>query len=927
MYNSQYYTCEQIDQRLLQGYLDDYNSENNTNLTKTQFLNLLATHLNSGLITTDIVQESGNNMNKIMSQAIVTQLLSNLQSNINARDGYYQATISGGTITVNAPNYLLGSGGNLRIKMPSAGTTASTLTIGNANEVPLWYNGAGVSDQNTWEEDEIISVFYDGIRFMASNSQGGGGKAEKVKYDSQSGLGADNVQDALDEVTSLVPRDISCEWVRGSISTATGLDTQNTHRIRSKYIAVKEGDTINVNAKEHYVGIYLYNTDKTTAIGDYAMGLTAGEYSYICPQDGFVRFIESKAADNTQDITPSEQIAEINIDASSVVTPKELDAAINDLLSTEVDISALSMQVGYPSATGVWLTATINNGVYRYHKLITRTAEMKKIKVDAPQDHAARYCFITDYTVPVRNSTTTKEPTTPTPCNFCENPAVVHVVNAGSSSGWVDIPNNCAYIVLVVQNGSAQYIPSAVYVCKDNTDYDTTGMRMLDNSAFVQGNFDADGKTNASSTQRLRTNAYYKVNEGDKIILDYQEQKLQVWKYDNNKDYLGNTGWYTERIFECENDGYLRFTAATARSNDAITTLYGKVYIPAEKEWRNEYADKVPNVARPPRNGNVVKSKMLTLLTFSDIHLDRKDELQRILSFNDKYAAYLDDMISLGDLQDRGFESDIAVFRELADAGAKNVLQVIGNHDYYNSGANVWTYNTDANVYARFFAPFISNWGVVNSADTLYWYKDYTDTNTYTGTDAIPRKIRLIAINTNNNGSNVDKFDSAQQTWLTNVLADAKTNDFSVVVASHYKPRMTYIDCNFSDKTLQLSNEENYANNTAATIIQEFIDGGGKFICWLCGHEHNDYVGVTSVAGTSQLVIGVSLAQCGVRVNYSVMDRVEGTKSQDLFNIIGFDTYNKHVRILRIGADMDIFMRSKKTLCINYETHDIIAQS
>ena len=175
MYNSQYYTCEQIDQRLLQGYLDDYNSENNTNLTKTQFLNLLATHLNSGLTTTNIVQESGNNENKIMSQAIVTQLLSNLQSNFNARDGYYQATINGGAITVNAPDYVLGTGGNLRIKMLSAGTTASTLTIGNASNVPLLYNGNTVSASNTWEAGEVISVYFDGTNYQASNAQGGGG--------------------------------------------------------------------------------------------------------------------------------------------------------------------------------------------------------------------------------------------------------------------------------------------------------------------------------------------------------------------------------------------------------------------------------------------------------------------------------------------------------------------------------------------------------------------------------------------------------------------------------------------------------------------------------------------------------------------------------------------------------------------------------
>lgn len=97
--------------------------------------------------------------------------------NKDAANGYYQATINGGTITVNAPNYLLGNGGNLHIKMPSAGTTASTLTIGNANAVPLFYNGEAVSSNNTWEANEIISVFYDGTQFMASNSQGGGGRA------------------------------------------------------------------------------------------------------------------------------------------------------------------------------------------------------------------------------------------------------------------------------------------------------------------------------------------------------------------------------------------------------------------------------------------------------------------------------------------------------------------------------------------------------------------------------------------------------------------------------------------------------------------------------------------------------------------------------------------------------------------------------
>jgi hypothetical protein len=174
--------------------------------------------------------------------------------NKDAANGYYQATISGGTITVNAPNYLLGSGGNLRIKMPSAGTTASTLTIGNASAVQLWYNGAAVSSDNTWEANEIISVFYDGTRFMASNSQGGGGRAEKIKYDnSQSGLVAENVQEAVDEVSDIIlgtPTKVT-NLVQGHIDQSDG------KLVRSTTTRVSTGDFI--DAVENAISIGIKN--------------------------------------------------------------------------------------------------------------------------------------------------------------------------------------------------------------------------------------------------------------------------------------------------------------------------------------------------------------------------------------------------------------------------------------------------------------------------------------------------------------------------------------------------------------------------------------------------------------------------------------------------------------------------------------------
>ena len=227
--------------------------------------------------------------------------------NKDAASGYYQATINGGSISVNAPNYVLGTGGNLRIKMPAAGTTASTLTIGNANAVQLWYNGAAVSAQNTWEQDEIISVFYDGTRFMASNSQGGGGAANKIAYDnSQSGLAADNVQEAIDEVNE-IPINISTDepiTVTPSylsdkkINESGTIASANNNGVR--YIPVSKGDvaiiTITHTASKE-VSLAMFTNapvSGSTAIeGTYkTVNTVAGEHkiSYVAPTNGYFAF-------------------------------------------------------------------------------------------------------------------------------------------------------------------------------------------------------------------------------------------------------------------------------------------------------------------------------------------------------------------------------------------------------------------------------------------------------------------------------------------------------------------------------------------------------------------------------------------------------------------------------------------------------------
>lgn len=91
--------------------------------------------------------------------------------------GYFVCDTNADTAakTIAATGYVLTTGGNIRIKMTNANTAdAVTLNINSTGAKALFYNGVQASSTNSWEAGEIVEVYYDGNRFIASNSQGGG---------------------------------------------------------------------------------------------------------------------------------------------------------------------------------------------------------------------------------------------------------------------------------------------------------------------------------------------------------------------------------------------------------------------------------------------------------------------------------------------------------------------------------------------------------------------------------------------------------------------------------------------------------------------------------------------------------------------------------------------------------------------------------
>ena len=150
MYNSQYYTCEQIDERLLQGYLDDYNTQTGQSLTKAQFLTKLGS----------IFSKEG--------------VIDNTATQI----GYYECDTAAGTAakTITVANYALFAGGSMKVKFANKNTANNaTLNINSQGAKALYYQGERASATNSWDAEEVVEIYYDGTSYYANNVKGGSG--------------------------------------------------------------------------------------------------------------------------------------------------------------------------------------------------------------------------------------------------------------------------------------------------------------------------------------------------------------------------------------------------------------------------------------------------------------------------------------------------------------------------------------------------------------------------------------------------------------------------------------------------------------------------------------------------------------------------------------------------------------------------------
>lgn len=405
--------------------------------------------------------------------------------------------------------------------------------------------------------------------------------------------------------------------------------------------------------------------------------------------------------------------------------------------------------------------------------------------------------------------------------------------------------------------------------------------------------------------------------------------------------------------------------------NDVLSSSWFKIYAPnvgsaitAAKENAGNgdadfYLGRVNDVVSlndpvgmPHKLTQMKGSGKLMLLHCSDIHYSSsssykgKDNYFRILQWWRQYYSYFDDAIATGDLVWNQFSHDFTFWNAKDDENWTNpMLLTLGNHDTSNSGndygssGNYTGGTPNDDIYNKFFSQNITNWNLPEGGHTgtnLYYYKDYSKSRYETDNEGvIVDGIRLIALNPYNY---TEEIKNNQLQWFEDVLSDAKTKKLAVIIAQHvtfrgYNDSTTgerhAINCTFSAVGSEEKDDvQGGLIREFALKVENFIKAGGHFICWLAGHHHRDSVykyrySLNNDESPWQLQVSIGAATSQQSSGNSDL-RIDGMKSQDLFNIISVSTTRNLLTIVRIGQDYDAFLRHKGTLVINYKTMEVI---
>ena len=290
----------------------------------------------------------------------------------------------------------------------------------------------------------------------------------------------------------------------------------------------------------------------------------------------------------------------------------------------------------------------------------------------------------------------------------------------------------------------------------------------------------------------------------------------------------------------------------------------------------------------------------LTFVHFSDVHA-MLELWDRIVTYVNHYNEYISFALHTGDY----CGGSQGTFRDFYKDGIERTrpfLNCVGNHDTITPDHK---FVEKKLTYEKLFSN-TDGWDV-EFADLEYsmtYFKDFPD-----------RNIRLIVLD---NYYDIDK----QVVWLKDLLTEAKEKGYHVITAMHEPtaPIVDHLDTGFDSITDYDSIDTKHPTLAFESVIAEFIAEGGNFVCNLAGHDHHDSFGYTE-AGVLNVVVEGATDWAA----WTDGVRTRGTRLYDCFNVMTVDTVMGVIKLVRIGDNVDHFMRSKRALCYDYVNKKLIS--
>jgi hypothetical protein len=349
----------------------------------------------------------------------------------------------------------------------------------------------------------------------------------------------------------------------------------------------------------------------------------------------------------------------------------------------------------------------------------------------------------------------------------------------------------------------------------------------------------------------------------------------------------------------------------------------------------------------------------LCFLHASDIH-NVSARYTNIVSVLNNYSQ-LKWAILTGDLVSEDFSQPFTPYEEAVELATKPVMFVLGNHDCGNpSNLDVDRNGSNLQCYNKYFADNIDNWGVVHSGTNNYWYKDddtckvriiglYEYDTDFTLNPEDNTKILYNRSGRSYSQAQIDWFISCLSPYNESTNPNGLKDGYGVIIAEHqpegarqtgdnpfcspiiptqwgwdayYENRQTLpiariVDAFINKTTLNASITQTGGIVTTLSLVADFTnrDDDQEFICYLGGHQHNDYIGFLSIY-PEQLEIQIGCSKYDTSLQD--MARKDGDVSQDCINLVTVDRNKKLISIVRFGADVSMTMQDRRFISISY---------